>query len=142
MRKAITLLLAISIGSLIAGCSAFRSERENYPSLKMNDICIGMSRTEVVEIMGEPSSVSAQGNLTYLNYRLHEKNHPSGQEQTPYFVRIINSKVQAYGKSGDFDSTKPPELPVIRKEETIKILKDENIKIDKDEKIKIDMNMN
>jgi len=117
----------VIILTLIVGCSLVRSEREYYPSLKMNDIKIGMTRQQVIEIMGSPSSSSAINNIMYLNYSLHEWNHPEGQERSSYFVRIIDGKVESYGKSGDFDSTKPPTIR-IEKDETIK--QDTNMKIE------------
>jgi outer membrane protein assembly factor BamE (lipoprotein component of BamABCDE complex) len=116
----------VIILTLIVGCSHV-SDREKYPSLKMNDIKIGMTKQQVIEIMGTPSSTSAINNTMYLNYRIHEWNHPEGQERTSYFVRFIDGKVEAYGKSGDFDSTKPPTVR-IEKDETIK--QDTNMKIE------------
>jgi outer membrane protein assembly factor BamE (lipoprotein component of BamABCDE complex) len=85
------------------------AEREKFPSLKMNDIEIGMTKQQVIEILGQPSNTSAINNTMYLNYRLHEWNHPEGQERTAYFVRFIDGKVESYGKMGDFDSAKVPE---------------------------------
>ncbi|MCK9419211.1 MAG: outer membrane protein assembly factor BamE [Nitrospirae bacterium] len=81
-------------------------EREEFPSLKMNDIEIGMTKQQVIQIMGQPSSTSAINNKMYLNYNLHEW---KGKEKTAYFVRFIDGKVESYGKTGDFDSTKVPE---------------------------------
>lgn len=111
----------VIILTLIVGCSLVRSDREYYPSLKINDIKIGMTKEQVVAIMGLPSSTSAINNIIFLNYSLHEWNHPEGQERTSYFVRLIDGKVESYGKLGDFDSTKPP---------TVRIEKDETIKQD------------
>lgn len=112
MFKYVTVILL----TLSVGCSVMLSEqekhlaeREKFPSLKMNDIEIGMTKKQVIEIMGQPGSTSAINNTMYLNYILHEWNHPDGKEKTAYFVRLIDGKVESYGKAGDFDSTKVPE---------------------------------
>jgi len=112
MLKYVTVIIL----TLIVGCSFMLSEqqkhvaeREKYPSLKMNDIEIGMTKQQVIEILGQPSNTSAINNTMYLNYRLHEWNHPEGQERTSYFVRFIDGKAESYGKMGDFDSAKIPE---------------------------------
>ena len=110
----------VIILTLIVGCSHV-NDREKYPSLKMNDIKIGMTKQQVIKILGQPSSTSAINNTVYLNYRLHEWNHPDGKEKTDYYIRFIDDKVESYGKFGDFDSTKPP---------TVRIEKDETIKQD------------
>ncbi|MES2580068.1 MAG: hypothetical protein V4552_05925 [Pseudomonadota bacterium] len=76
--------------------------------------------------MGEPVSVSAKDGTEYLNYKLSETDDDAFRGWTsPYYVRLINGKVDSYGRTGDFDSTKNP---------TIKIEKDESIKVtgDKD----------
>ena len=101
--------VTIVILAMTVGCGLVLPKREYYPSLKMNDIEIGMTKQQVIEIMGQPSSTSAINNRMYLNYSLHEWNHPDGKEKTEYFVRFIDGKVESYGKTGDFDSTKVPE---------------------------------
>jgi len=114
------LCLAVICMLLFSGCAVHRklfyskAEMDEYnvkefPSLKMNTIEIGMTKKQVIDIMGQPGSTSAINNTMYLNYMLHEWNHPDGKEKTAYFVRLIDGKVESYGKAGDFDSTKVPE---------------------------------
>jgi hypothetical protein len=108
MKKAILLLLA-TIG-LAFGCAT--------SSKKMNSLSIGMTKEQVVALVGEPKSTRAIDGTEYLMYHLAEGvevkrdflgngylNHKRGD----YFVRIRNGKVDAYGHVGDFDSTKIPE---------------------------------
>lgn len=112
MFKYVTvIILTLSVGCsvMLSEQEQYIAEREKYPSLKMNDIEIGMTKQQVIKILGQPSSTSAINNTTYLNYNLHEMNHPAGKEKTAYFVRVIDGKVESYGKTGDFDSTKVPE---------------------------------
>ncbi len=79
-----------------------------------------MTKDEVVKVMGEPASVSAQGGAEYLNYALSETDDEAFMGFTrQYFVRLINGKVESYGRSGDFDSTKTPTVR-IESDQTVK----------------------
>ena len=80
-----------------------------------------MTKDEVIKVMGKPVSISAKGGTEYLNYKLSETDNDAFRGWTsPYYVRVINGKVDSYGRTGDFDSTKNP---------TVKIETDENIKV-------------
>ena len=75
---------------------------------KFNHVSVGMTKAEVIGILGEPQSTSGNGQVEYLNYAYNMYPVGSfGQGGPDYrFVRIINGRVDAYGKPGDFDSTK------------------------------------
>jgi hypothetical protein len=69
-----------------------------------------MSKQEVVTVLGPPVSTSAKEGVEYLNYKFSETDDDAFRGWTsPYFVRIVNGKVESYGRLGDFDSTKTPE---------------------------------
>lgn len=105
-------LSILILGLTIIGCAT---------SAKISGVQIGMTKSEVITVMGNPVSVSAIGGTEYLNYKLSETDDDAFMGwTTPYFVRLINGKVDSYGRSGDFDSTKTP---------TVKIETDENIKV-------------
>ena len=91
----VTLLLVVILSS---GCATPQ---------KMNDLSIGMTKGQVIELLGQPHSTSGKGNVQYLNYRLYDINDPPEQ---PYFVCLVDGKVESYGRLGDLDSTKPPEI--------------------------------
>lgn len=100
------LFLLFLIASIIYGCAT---------AGKMNYISVGMTKQEVLQVLGSPASTSAQGNAEYLNYRFSETSNQAGYGITiPYYVRIIDGKVESYGKTGDFDSTKTPTLRIER----------------------------
>ena len=65
----------------------------------MNDVRLGMSRAEVVAIMGQPSSTTADTSAEYLNYSLPEAYSYAGT-RTPYEVKLVNGKVVSYGRAG------------------------------------------
>ena len=80
----------------------------------MNRLNLGMTKQEVVSVLGEPNSTAAPGGgIEILRYNLTSPaddplhiHHISNE----YFVKLVNDKVQSYGKMGDFDSTKDPTL--------------------------------
>lgn len=73
---------------------------------KMNNLSLGMTKQEAIKVMGSPESISATEGVEYLNYSL--KKFSTDPFLDPYFVRIENGKVVAYGRMGDFNSTKIP----------------------------------
>ena len=96
-----TILISLSI-LIIMGCATAH---------RINSISPGMTKEEVIKIMGPPVSVSAKDGVEYLNYKLSETGNDAFMGwATPYFIRIINGRVDAYGRMGDFDSTKIPEI--------------------------------
>lgn len=76
----------------------------------INKISLGMTKPEVLKVMGNPVSVSAHGDTEYLNYRLKETD--AYDFRWPYFVRLVNGKVDAYGRTGDFNTTKNNTLDI------------------------------
>lgn len=87
---------------------------------KINRVSLGMTREDVEMKMGRPTSVSATEGTEYLNYNLSETGDDAfSGRTTSYYVRLVNGRVDAYGRSGDFDSTKTPTIR-IEKEESVK----------------------
>ena len=79
---------------------------------KMNHLSVGLTKTEVIAIMGrEPDSTSAKSGVEYLTYLLWRDfwDRRPGDYSDQFFVRLIDGKVDSYGRKGDFDSTKVPE---------------------------------
>ena len=56
-------LAAIALAFLLSGCAT---------SGKINAVQLGMSKSEVIAVMGNPVSSSAKGESEYLNYKLSE----------------------------------------------------------------------
>ena len=91
-------LLALVLLLWAAGCST--------SAAAMNNLRIGMSYNQVIGQLGQPNTLSAQGEVTVARYWLWE---PSGGH-TWYFVKLVGDKVTSFGRMGDFDSTKDPTL--------------------------------
>ena len=67
-------------------------------SKKMNRLNLGMTKQEVIEAIGEPTSTSAKRNTEYLNYYLTTR----GVVTSVYYVKLLDGKVNSYGKAGDY----------------------------------------
>lgn len=94
----ITYLLILVV--FLVGCATPTSR-------KMNRLSVGMTKSEVLDAMGRPSSTSAPGKgFEFLRYRLS----PPRSVPYEYFVRLVDGRVDSYGRMGDFDSTEDPTL--------------------------------
>ena len=77
--------------ALLLGCA------ESFQ--RMNNLKIGMTKQEVIEVIGTPNSTSATKNVEYLKYRIS-----TGLFYTDeYYVRLLDGKVESYGQKGDFN---------------------------------------
>lgn len=115
--KTLQILLLTSV-IVLAGCAS--------PSSNLNRLSIGMTKKEVVAVMGSPDSTAAPGNgVEILRYELtntsaatdlfllgvsHGATAYRGAQE--FYVRLIDGKVDSYGRVGDFDSTKDPTINV------------------------------
>lgn len=86
---------------------------------KLNKISLGMTKAEVIDVMGNPTSTSAKNGVEYMHYALYETNTAAQNgAPSPYFVRIIDGKVEAYGRHGEF--AKPKKIEIDQKITTVK----------------------
>jgi len=100
-------LIGIAIVSvLLSGCVAKAG--------RTSGVQYGMSKQEVVAVMGAPASVSTHGNSQYLNYSVCDTdNQTLSGIMHPYIVRLIDGRVESYGTTGDVGS---PQTPMGRQE--------------------------
>jgi len=73
---------------LLAGCTSAQL---------LNSIRIGMTKDQVIAILGQPDSTSAQANIEYLTYYLAPDNDNYRRDQ-PYAVRLVEGKVESFGR--------------------------------------------
>jgi hypothetical protein len=90
--------------SSAAGASAAPDPRsqQDFPrppdsSAKLNHIRIGMTREEVLSIMGVPDSMSAQANVEYLTYSLLNSGSDF-ERHRPYTIRLVHGRVESFGR--------------------------------------------
>jgi hypothetical protein len=84
--KKIIISLVLLLAALFTGCTT---------ADKLNDIRIGMTKDQVVTLLGQPDSTSAQANIEYLTY--YFSNDGSYRDQ-PYMVRLVEGKVESFGR--------------------------------------------
>jgi hypothetical protein len=120
-----TSILILTILFLLMGCAGTAS--------KTNQLNLGMTKSQVIEVMGEPTSSHATDGVEYMVYRLtagstagtnagcaalalitfgiaYTKEECSGGQRIDYFAQFKEGKLISYGKVGDFNSTKNPAL--------------------------------
>ena len=80
----------------------------------MNRISVGMTKADVIAAMGDPDSTAAPGaGVEYMRYSLTESSIEAYNGITaPYFVELVNGRVAAYGRVGDFGSAQNPGVNV------------------------------
>ncbi len=91
-------LTTIAVALLLTACT----------TLDTAALRIGMTKDEAIKVMGAPNSISAQGGVEYLNYTLSESGAYGGYWTRPYYVRIADGRVQAYGYSEQINRLAPP----------------------------------
>ncbi len=85
--KKIIISLILLLAALFTGCAM---------ADKLNDVRIGMTKDQVVTLLGQPDSTSAQANIEYLTY--YFSNDGSYRDQ-PYMVRMVEGKVESFGRA-------------------------------------------
>lgn len=127
MKKAIQISLLILVGSL-AACAGTSS--------KTNQLSLGMSKSDAITAMGEPTTARAVDGTEYLVYKLTpgtgvgkgigcafigfatfgaayvNDDECTGGTPFEFFLQFKESKLVSYGKVGDFNSTKNPTIDI------------------------------
>jgi len=102
MEGAMKLLIGIAIVSvLLSSCFAKAG--------RTSEVHYGMSKQEVVAVMGAPVSVSTHGSSESLSYSVCETdNQTLNGIMRPYVVRLIDGRVESYGTTGNVGSYVDP----------------------------------
>jgi outer membrane protein assembly factor BamE (lipoprotein component of BamABCDE complex) len=107
MNKSLKVILIV-LSVLLVGCATAH---------RLNQVDVGMPKQQAIKILGQPASSRAQRNTEYLTYYFYQTRGEMlwawwiwPRARTPYFVRMVDGKVESYGELGDFDSTKVPEV--------------------------------
>ena len=102
--KYLNSLVLVAI-ALVSGCAT---------ASKISSVQIGMTKDQVIQVMGKPTSSSAQGQgWEYMNFALSETPDDAFiGRTTPYYVRLVNGRVESFGRLGDFNSTQRPTVRV------------------------------
>lgn len=95
MKRILAGILILCLG----GCVTTRT---------MNRLELGMSKSQVVKILGTPKYVAAQEKTEYLIFDLSPYDVDMGFHNQEYFVKLVDGTVESYGKKGDMGSTAAP----------------------------------
>lgn len=108
MKSLLLLLLSLL---LVIGCAKAKPQ---FGNIKAGD-----AESTVIAKLGKPSSTALSGAVKYLEYESWDYNPWYGYRENyqVYFVKIVDGKVESFGRKGDFDSTKDPTQRIIIKEE-------------------------
>lgn len=95
MSRSFILLVFVAI-VFVTGCAT---------ASKLSELRPGMERADVIKIMGTPYSTGFIDGGEHLYYRLQRSGHEAymtrglgGQE---YAVRLVNGRVESYGRAQD-----------------------------------------
>lgn len=92
----------ITVALLLASCVT--------SSEKLSEISLGMSKADVIAVLGQPKSISAKtGGVELLRYQLSGRNAPPLNPNAKafadgYTVQLINGKVVAFGRDDEFQA--------------------------------------
>lgn len=91
------------------------TERESAKVINL--INIGMTKEQVIKVMGTPASSKGEFKKEILEYVLYSTGDSARGDREYFWVTLENGKVVQYGKAGDFGSA----MPTDRREYDIKI---------------------
>ncbi len=104
---ALRAILAVALIAFLTACSSAP------PARKINAVSIGMTKADVIAVMGQPDSTAAKDGIEYMNYRLATSALDfDGSDTSDYFVRFVKGRVDAFGHKGDFDTAGQPKQRV------------------------------
>jgi len=89
----------VVVGALLIGCAT--------NSASLTKVNIGMTRTQVIQILGQPQSASSDSQNEYLIFELRdrmsriEEPWPLHQITEHYYVAFRNGLVESYGKTDE-----------------------------------------
>jgi hypothetical protein len=87
MNAKISVIAVVTLLLLLSGCVS--------SAAKLGNVQNGMTKTQVIELLGNPDSASVRGNTEYFTYYLTDK--ATGREQA-YMVRLVDTRVESVGR--------------------------------------------
>lgn len=77
---------------LVAGCVS--------SATRLGRVQNGMTKDQVVALLGQPDSTSVRGNVDYLTYFLADQ---TSRREQAYMVRLVDSRVESVGRFVQLD---------------------------------------
>ncbi len=105
MKKTLLILMAV----VLVGCETIDNSARDLSKLN-----VGMTKEQVIAVKGEPYERSVNGGTEYLIYATGFTDiYGQFVVDEQYYVRLVEGKVDSFGKVGDFNSTQDPTLKLI-----------------------------
>ena len=82
-------ILLVLLIPLVFGCAS---------AARMNRVNVGMTKQEVIKVLGKPASTSASEAVEHMAYGFVRSRMLF---RSPYFVKLVDGKVTAYGPGRD-----------------------------------------
>jgi len=93
----------------LAACSTTNS---GFRKPDLSKVAIGMTKNEVISALGRPDDIATDGASEYFEYGYDSPiDGQIGRAET-YFVRLMNERVDSYGRKGDFGTTANPAVDI------------------------------
>ena len=90
MKTKLLALASFVVVALLAGCNT---------AAQLNNVKIGMTKDQVISLLGTPDSTSAQANVEYMSYYLDNTSDVNGGvRDRAYMVRLVDGKVESFGR--------------------------------------------
>jgi hypothetical protein len=83
-------LIFLCLFGLVCGCAGHAK--------RINDVSLGMTKDEVIDVMGSPAYTSVTKDVEILSYHLRS----GGVFSDTFFVRLKDGSVDRFGRRGDF----------------------------------------
>jgi hypothetical protein len=80
---------------------------------KLNRVALGMSKPQVIDVMGDPDSTKASDGIEVLVYGVDKMWSTEVYSYSgDYWIVLKDGKVAKYGKPGDFGTAEPAAIRV------------------------------
>lgn len=109
MKNMMKFLLGVMVFFGAAGCSTTNS---GFSKPDLSKVSVGMTKQEVIKAMGKPDNIAIQGEREYLEYGWDKAYDGVVGASEWFYVRLINGKVESYGRKGDFGTTRNPGVDI------------------------------
>lgn len=87
MTVNVPILFGSALLLLSAGCASHAT--------RLDQIQVGMTRFQVVTLLGEPDAASGRAGVEYLTYYLDDASRTRGQ---PYMLKVVDGRIESFGR--------------------------------------------
>lgn len=101
--------IVLAVASFLSACSTTNS---GFSKPDFSKVSVGMTKAETLVALGKPDTTATQGRQEYLEYGWDDPWDGRIAPAEWYYVRLLDGRVESFGRKGDFNSTKNPTVDV------------------------------